>query len=181
MTARQRLGPMFHHPFETENGKQRRAEPKARRRRLFGVRKILLVVIAFTLLALLPTTAQFGWSKSVDVREPLSSVEKPEENFAGSAFYFLDPNEVAPAPTAPAPSDSSFAALDGALPSDATVAVHVRAAADETSLTQAAWQPLIAGTSLPTAGPALQYRVTVTSDGWNQIEIDQIKLNYRFK
>ena len=69
----------------------------------------------------------------------------------------------------------------GALPSDATVAVDVRAAADETSLTQATWQPLIAGTSLPTAGPALQYRVTVTSDGWNQIEIDQIKLNYRFK
>lgn len=120
--ARQRLGPMFHHPFETENGKQRRAEPKARRRRLFGVREILLVAIAFTLLALLPTTAQFGWSKPVDVREPLSAVEKPEENFAGSAFYFLDPNDTAPAPSATPPADSSFAALDGALPSNASLA-----------------------------------------------------------
>ncbi len=69
----------------------------------------------------------------------------------------------------------------GALPSDATITVDVRAAADETSLAQAAWQPLVAGTPLPTTGPALQYRVTIASDGWNQIEIDQIKLNYRFK
>jgi spore germination cell wall hydrolase CwlJ-like protein len=86
---------MYHHPFDNEASEQRRkaAAPKARRN--FGVREILFVIIAFALLALLPTTAQFGRSAPVEVKDGLSAMERPEVNFPGSAFYFLDPAETA--------------------------------------------------------------------------------------
>ncbi len=86
---------MYHHPFKNDASEQRRNAPAPKRRRAFGVREILLVCIAFALLALLPTSAQFGRSAPVEVRDGLSAMERPEQNFAGSAFYFLDPSDVA--------------------------------------------------------------------------------------
>jgi hypothetical protein len=86
---------MYHHPFEKDAIERRRKAAAPKRRRTIGLREILLVIIAFTLLALLPTTAQFGRSAPIEVKEGLSAMERPEENFAGSAFYFLDPADTA--------------------------------------------------------------------------------------
>ena len=68
-----------------------------------------------------------------------------------------------------------------ALPPGATVVIECRFAADIAGLAQATWQPLAPGMALRNVGPAMQYRVTITSDGWDQIELDEIKVNYRFK
>jgi spore germination cell wall hydrolase CwlJ-like protein len=86
---------MYHHPFEKQATEQRRKSAGPKRRRTFGVREILLVVVAFALLALLPTTAQFGRSAPVEVLDGLGSMERPEVNFPGSAFYFIDPADTA--------------------------------------------------------------------------------------
>jgi spore germination cell wall hydrolase CwlJ-like protein len=86
---------MYHHPFDKDAIERRRKVAAPKRRRTIGLREILLVIIAFTLLALLPTTAQFGRSAPIEVKEGLSAMERPEENFAGSAFYFLDPADTA--------------------------------------------------------------------------------------
>jgi hypothetical protein len=90
---------MYHHPVENEASGKRRKATAPKRRRTFGVREILLVIIAFTLLALLPTTAQFGAQTPVELKDGLGAMERPEENFAGSAFYFLDDSDTACWPT----------------------------------------------------------------------------------
>jgi hypothetical protein len=77
----------------------RKSPPK--RRRMFGVREIVLVIIAFVLLTLLPTSGPFG--KNVEVRavDSYGSAENADENFAGSAFYFMDQGTIneTPAPS----------------------------------------------------------------------------------
>jgi spore germination cell wall hydrolase CwlJ-like protein len=103
---------MYHHPVDHQATEKRRKAPAPKKQRNFGVREILFVVIAFALLALLPATAQFGRSAPVEVNDGLGAMERPEENFAGSAFYFLDPtdNAATAAPSIAAPvvdSDSS--------------------------------------------------------------------------
>lgn len=84
---------MFHHPIDQQaKPKQRRAP---RRRRLFGLREFLLLALAFLLLALLPSSAQWAWSlprDSADSDKLIGAAERPEDNFSGSAFYFLDPD-----------------------------------------------------------------------------------------
>lgn len=92
---------MIQEPFHTA-GKIRRRKPAAqRRRRLIGGREILLVLIALSLLALAPSIAQvtgFGQSDGGDASiAPLGASERPESNFAGSAFYFLEPEFAIPA------------------------------------------------------------------------------------
>ncbi len=77
---------------------QKRARPvKAARRRLIGTREIILVLLAFSLLALAPSIAQVAGigSRSLGQEEAstLGYAERPETNFSGSAFYFLDPQE----------------------------------------------------------------------------------------
>lgn len=104
---------MYHHPFENEASEKRRKAATTAKRRTFGVREILLVLIAFTLLALLPTTAQFGNDSPVEVKDGLSAMERPEDNFPGSAFYFLDP-----ADTAENMAQAGVAPVDGMLPLD---------------------------------------------------------------
>jgi spore germination cell wall hydrolase CwlJ-like protein len=86
---------MYHHPFDNEASEKRRKAASPKRRRNFGAREIVLVLIAFALLALLPTTAQFGNAGPVEVKDGLSAMERPEQNFPGSAFYFLDPADSA--------------------------------------------------------------------------------------
>lgn len=68
------------------------------KRRMIGWREVLLVALAFLLLALLPGSAQWAWSLPSDRIDPLAySAERAAENFSGSAFYFLDPDLDAPA------------------------------------------------------------------------------------
>ena len=114
---------MYHHPFDSKAKEQRLKGAAPKRRRHFGVREVMLLVIAFALLALLPTSAQFGRSGPVELKDGLGAMERPEENFAGSAFYFLDPKDVAIAPTQKdsALSDDMLASLDvdGKLPTEA--------------------------------------------------------------
>ncbi len=92
---------MIQEPFPTAEQSRRRprrdhaAVPA--RRRLIGVREIVLVLIAFSLLALAPSIAQVaGFGRDSAVRTAgaaLGSAERPESNFAGSAFYFLEPEQ----------------------------------------------------------------------------------------
>ena len=114
---------MYHHPVDNQDKDQRRKAAAPKPRRHFGRRELVLLVIAFTLLALLPTSAQFGNDAPVEVKDGLGSMERPEENFAGSAFYFLDPSDTGAA-TQQAdvlPTDDMLASLqvDGKLPGDA--------------------------------------------------------------
>ncbi len=114
---------MYHHPVDNKDSDRRRKAAAPKRRRHFGVREILFVVIAFALLALLPTSAQFGNNASVEVKDGLGAMERPEENFAGSAFYFLDPIDTGTTTQQVnlAPTDDMLASLqgDGKLPTDA--------------------------------------------------------------
>jgi spore germination cell wall hydrolase CwlJ-like protein len=67
------------------------------RRRLIGAREILILLIAFSLLALAPSMAQIaGFSGRAAPQTdyaPLGEAERPEQNFTGSAFYFLEPEK----------------------------------------------------------------------------------------
>ncbi len=72
-------------PAGNASGKQRR--------RLIGGREIILVLIAFSLLALAPSLAQVvgNNSNAVQMSTPgLGFAERPETNFSGSAFYFQE-------------------------------------------------------------------------------------------
>ncbi len=65
-----------------------------KRRRLIGRRELVLVLIAFSLLALAPSFAQislFGGANKPATGPVLGQAERPESNFSGSAFYFLEP------------------------------------------------------------------------------------------
>jgi spore germination cell wall hydrolase CwlJ-like protein len=81
---------MYHHPFEKKTDETRRMPIAPKRRRNFGVRELVFVAIAFALLALLPTTAQFGRAAPIETKDGLVAMERPEANFPGSAFYFID-------------------------------------------------------------------------------------------
>jgi spore germination cell wall hydrolase CwlJ-like protein len=91
---------MLHQPFQTESAPKKRQAPAKRQRRLFGWREVVLVVIAFLLLALLPSSAQWAWSvpSEPSTKDLLAdAAERADENFSGSAFFFLDPDVNAPA------------------------------------------------------------------------------------
>jgi hypothetical protein len=91
---------MIQEPFPSANETKRRRPAPPARRRLIGGREILLVLIAFSLLALAPSIAQVaGFRQNVVLRDasaPLGASERPESNFAGSAFYFLEPEYTTP-------------------------------------------------------------------------------------
>ncbi len=78
------------------------ALPKAvvPRRRLIGGREILLVLIAFCLLAIVPSVAQIGPfaapQSDPEIVNGLGAAERADANFAGSAFYFLEPGYSVP-------------------------------------------------------------------------------------
>ena len=91
---------MLHQPFQTDSAPPKRQAPAKRQRRLFGWREVLLVVVAFLLLALLPSSAQWAWSvpSKPSTKDLLAdAAERADENFSGSAFFFLDPDMNAPA------------------------------------------------------------------------------------
>ncbi len=111
---------MYHHPFDSEASDKRRRSAAPKKRRTIGFREIALLAIAFALLALLPTSAQFGKAGPVELTDGLGAMERAEENFAGSAFYFLDPADATAtfAQTDQLSSDALFATMqaDGKLP-----------------------------------------------------------------
>jgi spore germination cell wall hydrolase CwlJ-like protein len=91
---------MFHHSFDDRTAKRRRKARSSQERRIFGWREVVFVAIAFLLLALLPSSAQWAFNipGSTSAKDILAkAAESPDENFAGSAFYFLDPDAKAPA------------------------------------------------------------------------------------
>ena len=94
---------MIHENISDTAFSRPRVERKAVRRRLIGTREILLVLIAFALLAIVPSVAQIApFSHSSKMPPPAKlkwDAEYPAENFPGSAFYYLDPNYSNPAPT----------------------------------------------------------------------------------
>lgn len=91
---------MIQEPFPKKDQLQRRRGAPAPRRRLIGGREILLVLIAFGLLALAPSIAQVtglgGGASPSNTKIPLGSAERPESNFAGSAFYFVEADYAIP-------------------------------------------------------------------------------------
>ncbi len=92
---------MIHESIQDAQRTRSRAARKPRKR-LIGTREIILVLIAFSLLALAPSIAQvvgFGSDDHIiPLKSQLGAAEKPETNFPGSAFYFLDSKTEAPQP-----------------------------------------------------------------------------------
>lgn len=91
---------MIHEHINEAMAPRARPERKVAPRRLIGTREILLVVIAFALLALVPSVAQiapFGRSDNLPPATKLKwDAEYPAENFPGSAFFYLDQNYTVP-------------------------------------------------------------------------------------
>ncbi len=86
---------MIHEPINDTTSSRPRAERRASRRKFIGTREIVLVMIAFALLALVPSVAQNMPFRLVVGDQKTQSdlswdAEYPAENFPGSAFYFLD-------------------------------------------------------------------------------------------
>ena len=96
---------MFHHNIPSKLADTPRKKRREPRRRAFGLREIILVAIAFALLALLPTSAQFGRNVEVHPADAFGSAENPGENFPGSAFYFMDQKSLADAAPPAYPSN----------------------------------------------------------------------------
>lgn len=124
---------MFHEPINKAIAKQRRAKRRPVRTKLIGTREIVVVMLAFALLALVPSVAQiapFGGNGSIAAKSNLKwDAEFPAENFPGSAFYFLDsdysiPPVGADAAMAPGTGNSDLltggAQVDALLPFDGT-------------------------------------------------------------
>ncbi len=88
---------MIHEPINEAINSRPRAERRPVRSKLIGTREIVLVMIAFALLALVPSVAQIapfsgGGGEQVGRSKLNWDAELPAQNFPGSAFYFLDSN-----------------------------------------------------------------------------------------
>ncbi len=90
---------MIQEPIQ-EAMKLRQPRPVAKpRRRLIGGREILLLLVAFSLLALAPSIAQVmgGITDAGPQRQSsFGMAERAETNFAGSAFYFQEQDYIVP-------------------------------------------------------------------------------------
>lgn len=108
---------MIHESFSETIKLRKRAKPAIPRRRLIGGREILLVLIAFALLAVVPSVAQISPFRRDNQAPPTAKMkwdaEYPAENFPGSAFFYLDQNYSIP----PVSVDSGAGDID-ALVSD---------------------------------------------------------------
>ena len=85
---------MIHEPINEAIAKRPRVDRRPVRGKLIGSREIILVMLAFALLALVPSVAQispFGGDQNDVTKTNLKwDAEFPSENFPGSAFYFLE-------------------------------------------------------------------------------------------
>jgi hypothetical protein len=68
-----------------------------------------------------------------------------------------------------------------ALPAGATIAIECRSAASDAELAIAPWAPVDGTNPVRLSGDRLQYRFTIKSDGWQQIDVSAVKVLYRFK
>jgi hypothetical protein len=103
----QRLGPgilckraMIHENINEAMTPRSRTKPGPPPRRLIGTREVILVLLAFALLAIAPSVAQIAPFSRGDASSAASKMkwdaEYPSENFPGSAFFYLDQNYTAP-------------------------------------------------------------------------------------
>ncbi len=120
------MGPqayMLQEPVSFDARRKARERFLKPRRRLIGRREVLLVLLAFSLLALAPSFAQIGSISPFaenQARDPLvGAAERPELNFAGSAFYFLE-TERAQA-IAPQAEIAQYGAATGQTPAIAAI------------------------------------------------------------
>jgi hypothetical protein len=119
---------MIHEHFSETIKPGKRAKQAVPHRRLIGTREILLVLIAFALLAVVPSVAQispFGRANEAHPAKNLKwDAEYPAENFPGSAFYYLDQNYSIP-PVKLETGQGDIDAILGDLPVD-----DIKASAD---------------------------------------------------
>ena len=112
---------MIHEQFSDTMKPLKREKRVGQKSRLFGTREILLVLIAFALLAVVPSVAQispFGRGNEVAPVTKLKwDAEYPAENFPGSAFYYVDQNYTVP-PVTLEPGQGDISALAGGTPFD---------------------------------------------------------------
>ncbi len=114
---------MIHDPIPDTQIARVRPAPSARRR-LIGPREIILVMLAFALLAIVPSVAQIAPFSNGGVSAQTTTAgwdaEYPPENFPGSAFFYLDSADDRTA-IVPTQDDSALGAVDGiqALPQQA--------------------------------------------------------------
>jgi hypothetical protein len=112
---------MIHEHFSETMKPRKRVKPAVPYRRLIGTREILLVLIAFALLAVVPSVAQispFGRANNAQPAKKLKwDAEYPAENFPGSAFYYLDQNYSIP-PVALETGQGDVSALVDEAPTD---------------------------------------------------------------
>jgi hypothetical protein len=87
---------MIHEHFSETIKPRKRGKQAVPHRRWIGTREILLVLIAFALLAVVPSVAQISPFSRTNEAQPATNLkwdaEYPAENFPGSAFYYLDQN-----------------------------------------------------------------------------------------
>lgn len=88
---------MIHEPINDTAILRTKRDTPARRRRLIGGREIMIVTLAFALLAIVPSVAHIIPFSGQDQIPSSASVhwdaEYPAENFPGSAFFYLDPSD----------------------------------------------------------------------------------------
>lgn len=117
---------MIHEPINEAISKRPRVELRPARSKLIGTREIVLVMLAFALLALVPSVAQiapFGGNFGATAKSDMKwDAEFPAENFPGSAFYFLESDYSIPpisADSATMPGTGGSDILTGDAPIDA--------------------------------------------------------------
>ncbi len=127
---------MIHEPINEAIVKRPRAERRAVRTKLIGTREIILVVLAFALLAIVPSVAQiapFGRIEGGPGQPTMKwDAEFPAENFPGSAFYFLDSDFSIPpvsADVAMTPGTGSADVLTGELPNEEALPIDAASGA----------------------------------------------------
>jgi hypothetical protein len=112
---------MIHEPINEAIAVRPRAERKVVYRRLIGTREIILVLLAFALLAIVPSVAQIApFGRSDNLPPPIKlkwDAEFPAENFPGSAFFYLDQNYTVP-PVTIEPGQGDITPLLGDAPID---------------------------------------------------------------
>ncbi len=178
---------MIQEPIQ-EAMKLRQPRPVAKpRRRLIGGREILLLLVAFSLLALAPSIAQVmgGISSSGPQRQSsFGMAERAETNFAGSAFYFQEQDYIVP-PTseAIAAAQGSNAALFEIPPSAALAPMDDPAAPYDVNGVGGIARPFVVNGASPDYGRALKcltdaiyYEAASESDS-GQRAVAQVILN----
>jgi Cell Wall Hydrolase len=112
---------MIHEYFSETFKPRTRAKQPVPHRRWIGAREIILLLVAFALLAVVPSVAQispFGRDNDVKPAEKLNwDAEYPAENFPGSAFYYLDQDYSIP-PASLETGKGDIGARVGAVPFD---------------------------------------------------------------